>query len=481
MSDGPATTPADGAERPQRRRAIPKPPNYAARRMLVGTGIVTLLFAAAVVGWRWFGGGDSTNDRDRVGWSTIAVVDRTTGDVTYLDADGEVVGESLDHGRTGAIHAYDGTVSLTNSRTLTVVPPPGSDAEPLVVELPDRAQVTPVRTGDGTFLATGEPTGGDVSLVDVSAATVVDIGDLAIANSPVDPTMFVATMRWNDDGSLFAIADAANFQTIVVRPGDPEPIFLADQPIAVGDDLIATSQTVGLQADVSLMGLDRTAQATVPTEIPAGSIGVLRDDRLTMVAVDGGVYRIESGADAAERIGAVAVPAGAAIEWVAPIAGGDRLVVGGATFEVVVDLDGRTLFTTTFATAVDPTPPDPLWTCLPVGGSDGYHSIVDVESGEQLADLSGVEAIEGVAADGCSVLASIAGEAVVIGPEGTATIGAYDRAVLGPDGVSVVLVTEDGTVELLVVDVVDDELVVGDPVDLSSLSEPDDLIAFVPD
>ena len=445
--------------------------------MLVGTGIVTVLFAAAVVGWRWFGGGESSLDRERVGWEAVALVDRGTGDVTYVDADGEMIAESSDHGRTGSLYAGDGVLALANSRTLTVLPEPGDDADPVVIDLPASADIATVRTDGATFLATGAPTGGDVSLVDLTNRSVVDIAELALPSSPIDPKMFLATLRTNDDGSMFAIADAANFQTIVVRPDGDEPVFLADQPIAVGDDLIATSQTVGLQADVSIVALDRTTMATVPTDIPAGSIGVLHDDRLTMVAVGGEVYRIESGNDTAERLGAVAVPAGAAIEWVAPTGGGERLAVGGATFVAVVDLDGRTLFTTTFSAAVDPTPPEPTWTCFPVGGPGGYHSIIDLESGEQLADLAALDGVAGVSADGCRVLGHVSADAVLIGPDGTADIGDSDRIVLGPDGATIVRVL-DGRIDLLVVA---DDLDVGDPINLTSFGEPDDLIAFVPE
>ena len=445
--------------------------------MLVGTGIVTIMFAAAVVGWRWFGGGESGTERERAGWGSVALVDRSTGDVTYVDADGEMIGESLDHGRTGSLYAGDGVLALANSRTLTVLAERGNDAEPVVVDLPSPADIATVRTDGPTFLAAGTATGGDVSLVDLTTRSVIDIGDLALGSSPIDPKMFLATLRTNSDGSMFGIADAANFQTIVVRPDGDEPVFLADQPIAIGEDLVATSQTVGLQADVSLVALDRTTKATVPTDIPAGSTGVLHDDRLTMVAVGGEVYRIEAGADTAERLGTVAVPAGAAIEWVAPTAGGERLAVGGATFVAVVDLDGRTLFTTTFSTAIDPTPPEWSWRCLPVGGPGGHHSVIDLDSGEQLADLADLDDVVGVSADGCRVLGAGSAGAVLIDPSGTAPIGEYDRIVLGPDGASIVRVL-GGEIDLLLLD---DDLEVGEPISLSELGEADDLIAFVPE
>ena len=446
--------------------------------MLVGTGIVTLVFAVAVVGWRWFGAGESPLDRGDAGWSTIAFVDRTSGDVVYVDRDGEVVAEAAGQGRTGSVYAGDGVVAVANSRVLSVLPPAGDDDTDVVaIDLPAQAQVTTIRTTEGTFLATGVPTGGDVTLVDLDEGTTIDIGVAAEAGSPATPTMFVETLRYDETGSMFAIADAANFQTIVVRFDEPEPVFLADQPLAVGSSLIATSQTVGLQADVSLVGLDRSAKATVPADIPAGGVGVMSGERLTFVSASGGVYRVEPGDDEAERIGAVAVPAGATIEWVGPAADGRRIVVGGATFEAVIDLDARTLFSTTFPTALRPTPPEPRWTCLPVGGEDGWHSIVDLESGEQVIELTTVDDVLGISADGCTVLGDIDGTANLITADGVLGVGTYDRAVLAPDGRSVVGVRDD-LIELVVVD---DDMNADDPIDLTGVAASNALIAFVPD
>jgi len=447
--------------------------------MLVGTALVTLVFAAGVVGWRFLRDDDSSPGGDRATWSSIALVDRVSGDVTLVDADGEVITESPAHGRTGSLFAFDGVLSLANSRTLTVLRDPTDEtAEVLTIEMPERGQIAPVRTTERTFLALGPAAGGDVLLVDPVDGVITDIGELASSASPTTPKMYVDTMRTNDTGSMFAIADAANFQTIVVRPDETEPYFLADQPVAVGDDLVATTQTVGLQADISLVDLERSAKATASTQIPAGAIGVMTDDALTFVSVDGGVFRIEPGDDDATRLGAVAVPTGALIQWVHPAADGRRLVVSGDTFEAVVDLEGRTLFTTTFPSAVDTPPPDPTWSCLAVGGSGGYHSIIDLTTGEQLADLSGIDDVIATSADGCIVLADRGGTVELIGTDGTATIGDDVTAVLGPDGHSVVRVTTEGVTEFVPID---DDFTLGDPVDLSGLTGSNTLVTFVPD
>jgi hypothetical protein len=453
--------------------------------MLVGTALVTLLFAGGVVGWRMLGDGDSATGRDGATWSQVALVDRVSGDVTLVDESGEVVGESAGHGRTGSLYAADGALALGNSRTLTVLTDPDADPDsasddgsPVVVDLPAGGQVTPIRTASGTYLALGSPAGGDVVLVEMTTGDALDIGALVADASPTTPKMFVETLRVDHAATMFAIADAASFQTIVVRPGDPDVVFLADQPIAVGEELVATSQTVGLQADVALVDLERSVKASVPTQIPAGGIGVMSGDTLTMVSVDGGVFRIEPGDDAANRLGAVAVPAGGVIQWVRPTFDGERLVVSGDTFEAVVDLDGRTLFTTTFASPVETPFPDPTWSCLPIGGEGGYHSIIDLVSGEQLADLSGVDELLGTSDDGCTVLARRASQAEVIGPDGSVTVGPLESAVLGPDGRSIVRITADGTRELVTID---DDLSLGTPIDLTALAAPDALVAFIPD
>jgi hypothetical protein len=447
--------------------------------MLVGTAIVTLLFAGGVVGWRYLGDDDSTVDRAGTSWSRLALVDRASGDVTLVDSSGAVVAESSGHGRTGSVHAADGVLALVNSRTVTVLTEPGAaDSTPIVVDLPASGQVTSIRTAAGTYLALAAPAGGDVVLVELLTGESIDIGELVADTAPTTPKMFVETLRVDHDATMFAIADAASFQTIVVRPGEPEAVFLADQPIAVGGDLVATSQTVGLQADVALVDLERSVKASVPTQIPAGGIGVMSGDALTIVSVDGNVFRIEPGDESADRLGAVAVPTGGVIQWVRPTFDGQRLVVSGDTFQAVVDLEGRTLFTTTFSSPIETPFPDPTWSCLPVGGDGGHHSIIDLDTGEQLADLSGIDGVIGISDDGCSVLAERGPSAEVIGADGNVDVGPFEAAVLGPDGRSIVRTTANGTRELVLID---DELELGSPIDLTALADLDALVTFIPD
>lgn len=476
VSDGPnsnsnqGTRPSSGSgDTPQPRRP---PPNYAARRMLVGTAVIVLVFVAAVLAWRTLRDDGNGPDRDRVSWSQLAIVDRTTGDVAWVDDGGESDGDSLDHGRTRSATAADGVLSLIGLDTLTVIEDSGSDDDPLLVDVPSRGTVTPIRTSDRTFLAIGSPDG-DVTIVDPIDGAVTDIAELVSDTLPTTPQMSLGTLRAAHDGSAFAIADAANFQTIGIRPDDTAPLFLPGRPIAIGDNLLATSQTVGPRAEVAFGRFDGGREPTVPSEIPAG--GVIDDDRLLMVSIDGGIFRIEPGDEEAERIGTLAIPADEPIRQAQPAADGERIVVSGSTFQAIVDLDGETVFATVFPDQVEIADVDPSWACLPVGGAGHYESIVDVTTGEQLADLADVE-VTAVVDEGCTVLVDRGGIAELVSADGVVTVGRVDDAIPAPDGRSVVIV-DGATTSLVPID----EGELGDPIDLTALANPNSIIVFVPD
>ena len=443
--------------------------------MLVGTVVVTALFAAALVTWQIAtGGDDGTTARTAPSWSSIAVVDRVTGDVTYIGPDGDVVGTSEANGRTGSVHGVGGSLTLISSQRAAVLPPPNSEDAALVVEMPRGATVGPVAGGDVTYLAVGTTTGGNVIVLDPAAATAYDIGALVAGTLPSTPAMRVDTLRTNRDGSIIAVADVTNFQTIVVQPDTTVPVFLPDQPVAAGDDLVATSQTVGTQADVALVALDGSTKASVPTEIPVG--GVFDDDRFVFVSIDGGVFGVEPGDDEADQIGVISIPVDGTIAWARPASDGRRLVVTSETFEAVVDLDGETLFSTTFAGPVEAVAPDPDWACLPVGGTGGSHSIIDLDTGEQLADLTGLT-ITGVADHGCAVLADRNGIASVVTGDGVAVLGRVTSSLIGPDGRSVVRTTADGITELVLLG---DDLAITDTIDITeAIDGANPLITFV--
>ncbi len=193
-----------------------------------------------------------------------------------------------------------------------------------------------------------------------------------------------------------------------------------------------------------------------------------------MASLDGAISRFGEGDEETERVGAVAVPAGASVKWVQPIADGSRWVVFGDVFEAIVDLDGRTIFTTTFTTPVEPPTIQPAWSCLPVGGGSSAHSIVSVEQGDQIADLTGLT-VTGISADGCTVVGTRAGAFEVVGEGGTAPLGPVRSAALAPDGRAVVVQTTNNTTELIAIE---DDWTLGEPVDLSEHAPANAIVGF---
>lgn len=465
MSDAPTPTPTDGTP-----RSTP-PPNYAARRMLVTTVAIMAIVAFAVVGYTAVRGDDDSAGGGSGNWNHIALIDRVSGDVMMVDGDGEVVSAIEGLGRVTDVYSIGSRTALVGATQIVL---DGDDAQTTITI--DRTDtVTPIRTPGTLHLIVGDANGGDVVIVDVITGEELNVGELAQQAEPqifANALLFAETVRWSADATSFAVADASSFQTIVVQSGSTEVAFFGSQPVALSDDRVVTSQTIGGQADIELLDYERGSKARVPTPIPAG--GVMIDDDLLMVSIDGGVYRISGGASEAERIGQVAVPSGSSVATVHPTFDGERLVVTGPAFEAVIDLEGRTIFTTTFTTPVDTATPHPDWSCLPVGGGDSYHSLVSLETGDQLADLSSVD-VTGTSADGCVVIGERAGITEVISADGAVMLGRVRSAALGPDGRTVVRTTTSGATEYLRID---DDLELGEPVALPE-SPLNPIVAFL--
>ncbi len=464
MTDVGTSTSTRGTSRP--------PVNYAARRMLVTTIVITAVAALGLAVWQVTNGESDTPTVAAGSWGSIALIDRTTGSVTTVDAAGEVVDEFDGVGRVLDVHSFGSRLALVGTTQIAIVDTEQPDAEPLTIAIDRRSTVIALRTTESDHLVVGDPSGGNIVIVDVADGTLIDVGEVAGQSSPL---MFTETVRWADDGSAFAVADAANFQTIIVQPGAETAIFLPDQPMAVGNELIATSQIVGLQADVSLVDLDRRNRATVPTEIPVG--GVMVDDRLVMVSIDGGVFQVASGDQQAEPLGQIVVPTDDQVRWVHPTFAGERLVVVGEALQVVIDLDGRTIFTTSFSEALTIDVPDRAWSCLPVGGGDTYQSVVSLDSGEQLIDLTGLT-VTGASNDGCTVIGERDGVFEVATADGPVRLGRVRSATLGPDGRSVVWTTTSGRTELLTID---GDLELADPIDISDVATSSIAVVFLTD
>jgi hypothetical protein len=448
----------------------PRSPNYAARRMLITTVGITAVVAAGVGVWRFTNNEPAGAEDETTAWSEVVFVDRGTGAVGAVapDEPAVVAAQAVGTGRATEVYAEGDRLALVQAGQVTLTGL--GEAAPTVIPIDRDAVVTRLPIDGALWLAIGSAPGGNVLLIDGTTGATYDVGALSGQSSP---RYFVDTMRHDVVGRAFAVADAVNGQTIVVDPTGQPPTaaFFADIPVAVAPERVVTSQVIGQQADLTLLDPERKVLAKVSGELPAG--GLIVDGDVTIVSTEGTITRFGEGDEEAERVGSVAVPAGGQIASVSPTAGNTRMVVFGSTFEALIDLEGRTLFTTAFPAPVERPSVDPGWSCLPVGGGETFTTIVDTESGEQLVDLRGVT-VQGIAADGCTVLGTRAGVHEVIGVEGTVQLGQVRAATLAPDGRAVVLQTTAGTTQLVRID--GDTL--ADPIDLTPVAGSNPLITF---
>ena len=460
------------------------PPNYAARRMLVSAVVLTAVAALGLLTWRAFGGDSDSAGALDARWNRIALIDRSAGRIATVAPDGQLTGELNGLGAVRSTESSGDHIALTGFNAVTIVRAGQLDDAPWQFDLEPRANVVRIPSNDHLLLATMQTNGGNITLLDASTSTSYDIGALADLEAPL---FFADTIRANPSGTRVAVADAGTFQTILIDTtidiGDDGDInddekdravtFYPDQPIAVGDELIATSQVRGGSAEIALFGSDGVRRTTVSSALPVG--GLFDDGALIYATVDGLVLRVKADSKEPEVLGEVALPAGAQVRSIAPALDGQRLIISGDTFETVVDLDGNIIFTTTFPATLVPLPSAVAWRCLPVGGDDTFHSLIDLTDGAQIADLTGT-AVTGTSADGCTVIGERLGVGEIISAKGTIRLPRDHTATLGPDATAFVWLTPAGATELVRID---GDFALTEPLDLSGFTGLTPDIAFV--
>jgi hypothetical protein len=437
--------------------------------MLVSTIGVALVVAAGALVWHFTRDGSAVATPHAGGWDEVVFVDRASGAITTVSPDGQQRGTVAATARTTDVQSSGRRVALIQPGQI-VLSDIGDDA-PSIVTIEPNAVVSRLPIADSLWLAVSKATGGNLLLIDGSTGTSYDFAELS---QQASPRFFVETLRFDSAGTRFAVADATTFQTVVLDTSADPPLatMFAAQPLALDADHVVTSQVVGQEADLTLNDYERTKLATVTGGLPAG--GVLDGDDVVVASIDGVMSRFGEGDESAEHVGDIAVPSGGSIKSIHPTAGATRLVVLGGVFEAVVDLDGHTDFTTTFTAPVEEARIEPDWTCLPVGGDTTFHSIVELETGEQLADLTGVT-VTGISADGCTVVGTRAGAAEVIGNGGSVPVGRVRSATLAPDGKAVVVQTTTGATQLIPID---DDWTLGAAVDLTAMVPANALVTF---
>jgi hypothetical protein len=390
--------------------------------------------------------------------------------VRVLDEEGDEITTIRGTGRVETVHASGDRMALVGPTQIALV---GTDGgEPILLPVAVGSTVSRLATSRSFTLVVSPAGGGNLVLIDASDGSQLDVGEVAEQTSP---RLLADSIRTDNDGTAFAIGDGRLFQTVVVRFGRTDAEFFPDVPMAVADDLVVTSQTVGRSAEVGLFDADGERLASIATEErPIG--GVIDGGRFVFVSESGTIYAVTADDDTPDRLGVIAVPEGDVVQAVWPASAGTRLVVAGAQFQAIVDLDGTTLFQTTFTTATEILTPTPTWQCAPVGGSGVFTSLIDLDTGATVAELRAAD-VTAISSNGCGVQLDRNGGRSIVTPGGSRVLPAAVRtAWIAPDASAAVLVDTGSAASLVRLDVDSGADEVEEPVALGNV---DGLVAFL--
>ncbi|HEX4980416.1 MAG TPA: hypothetical protein VFV63_01910, partial [Ilumatobacteraceae bacterium] len=295
-SELPPPKPGDRAARHELRA-----PNYAIRRaMVAGAAVIVtaLAVAAAAIAIR---DGSDDDGRAATTWNAVALISRGNGAVRVLDEDGEEITTIRGTGRVEAVHASGDRLALVGPTQIALVGIDGD--EPIVVAIDQGSTVSRVATSRSFTLVVAPPTTGNLTLIDASDGTQLDVGELAEQTNPV---LLADSIRADHDGTAFAIGDGRNFQTVVVRFGRADAAFFPDVPMAVTDDLVVTSQTVGPSAELGFFDAAGERLASVASEErPVG--GLIDGDEFVFVTDTGAIFAAAADDDSPRRLGVIAL------------------------------------------------------------------------------------------------------------------------------------------------------------------------------
>ena len=117
-------------------------------------------------------------------------------------------------GRVDAVHASGDRLALVGATQIALVGLDGD--EPIVIPIEQGSTVSRVATSRSFTLVVAPAATGNLTLIDATDGTQLDVGDLA---EQTNPMLLADSIRADTDGTAFAIGDGRNFQTVVVRFG----------------------------------------------------------------------------------------------------------------------------------------------------------------------------------------------------------------------------------------------------------------------
>lgn len=442
---------------------------------MLGTVIAVAVLGAILVGGvQWI---ERERDivPDPVTWTSIVTAERVTGDLT-LRHSGLNIAATANHGpRISAVLDGGGSVAVVLPDQVIVEP---FELLPTVVEIPRDHRVRSLPTTNDLSVVIGDDSGGNLVIVTDVAELRPVIMNLGLYTDEPNPRYFPTDVRHDPEGTLFAIADTVNFQTVLVSPASTTPVYLPDLALAVHPQLIVTSQTVGDRAELGLFDPNGDRIRTISTPAVRGGAITADGERFVFVTREGRIMRVSRTSNDLEDLGGLELPDGELINTVATVGSGSRLWVRSDHTAFVVDLSGGIRGRWS---AVDPITEEPLsmLSRCAVVHADGVSRLVSLLNGRELNEVTGITGMSR-SDDGCLVTGVRAEDrsSVLVGEFELVSLAGRRVLALAPDATAVVLSSDVGPV---IVDVSDlsTALSGGDLASVRALDTGDDLFVLV--
>lgn len=419
-------------------------PNYLIRRAIVVACVVAVVAVAAIVIGRVIGSrsdnnvGSGTIDAE---WDRVVLVDDRTGRVIVADGAGEEIARIETGVRSPTAGVVIGpTVLATGADAIAVVDLDTETSAPS--DLTDATIVRP--SGSALTMVATQPANDRAVLVHGPTGDTIDTD----TSAPMVGAQYqFADARTGPSGRDVLVTDSGNFQSVLFSFDRDAPSFFSGFALAVGDDIVVTTQNIGTDATVSVFDHDGTMITTGRT--PSVRAAMITDTTVLLATADGELVEMDPKSGDTQTLTALEVGAVRAGD-VTP--DGDRFVVTGTDGTVIIDADGAIVetFDGQYPAGDDPVPRGAR--CLTLhddaSTSEQRISVIDTTDGSVVVEAVG-NAPVAASVDGCTVVTPTSDGYDLLAAPGPIQFESGDTVVaLAPDANSVVV--ERGSRLLLV-------------------------------
>ena len=383
-------------------------------------GLVLAGAAVAIVGVLAIGMAAADDDSaDGPTWDAIAVVDRETGDVSFVDRTGAARGDEIETeiDEVGYAFGEGEHLALAGVDVAAVVDVATGTVE--APALPDGAFASRVGTSEPLVLAAALPEGGDVTLV-----TATNSVDVAQAAGLDDPLIFQGSIRANLAGTLFAVGDSRSFQTAIVG-SEQDGVLVPGLPIGITDEYVVTVEADGRESRVRFSSVEgRRISAVDAPRVAAGLVGTTGD--VIVVTESGEVLGASPGDDEMRDLTTLNLDGDVRGGFAA--LRGQRLLVVGDRGIALLDDQGDVVATLDLDDEWRPPllVSSPWQRCAVVVSERGTATMLDLETGETLGSADDVTLVQNWSTDGCTA-------SLIRGDENSAILRQGVEVPLGPE------------------------------------------------